>query len=74
MNLRSLTVALALIAVCQFAAAQSVTLVTCGEELYQIQLPPDPDPLEQQAADELETYLAKLSGRSSLTKAAETPV
>ncbi|MGI5820303.1 MAG: DUF4838 domain-containing protein, partial [Armatimonadota bacterium] len=56
------------------AAAQSVTLVTGGEALYQIQLPPDPDPLEQQAADELETYLAKLSGRSSLTKAAETPV
>ncbi len=74
MKLRDSIVAVVLLAICQFAAAQSVTLVTGGEVLYQITLPADPDPMEQQAADELERYLAKLSGAESLPRAAETPV
>ncbi|MFW5868205.1 MAG: DUF4838 domain-containing protein [Armatimonadota bacterium] len=74
MRFRSLIVAAALIAVCQLALAQSVTLVSGGEALYQIELPPDPDPMEQQAADELDRYLAALSGEDALPRAAETPV
>lgn len=74
MKIRSLIIALALVTICQLALAQSVTLVSGGEALYEIVVPPDPDPLEQQAADELDGYLAKLSGRDALPKAAETPV
>jgi len=74
MTLRSLCTALALIAVAHLAAAQSVTLVSGGEALYQIVLPPDADPMEQTAASELDLYLAKLAGKATLPKAAATPV
>lgn len=74
MKLRTSVTALTLIALCHLAAAQSVTLVSGGEALYQIELPPDPDPMEQTAASELESYLAKLSGVAQLPRAAERPV
>ena len=74
MTLRSLYIAVALIAVCHLAVAQSVTLVSGGEALYQIVLPPDADPMEQTAASELDVYLAKLAGKDTLPKAAATPV
>ncbi len=67
-----------LAATCHLAIAQSVTLVTGGEALYTIELPAEPDPMEQQAADELETYLAKIAGNTNgeqaLPRADETPV
>jgi hypothetical protein len=73
MRFPSLCIVLATAIACQ-ASAQSVTLVSRGEAQYRIVLPAEPDPIEQTAATELDLYLAKLSGKSQLTAAAEPAV
>lgn len=72
MSTRGLIVAAVMLAACQITAYASVTLVAGGVAHYRLVLPSEPDEMEMRAAEEFETYMARLAGRGELRQS-DTP-